>query len=84
MTMTPPLELEQIAELPQHRGQGVGRALIQQSMPMAEAALASQGSTLKRVMVTTRADNGPRRCTGRRLAWRWRPSSATYTRRTRW
>jgi len=50
MTLTPPLELEQIAVLPQHRGQGVGRALIQQSLPMAEAAL-------KHVMVTTRADN---------------------------
>jgi len=51
------LELEQLAVHPEFRARGVGRALIEQSLHMAEVALASQGSTLKHVMVTTRADN---------------------------
>lgn len=51
------LELEQIAVHPEFRARGVGRALIERSLPLAEAALAAQGSTLKHVMVTTRADN---------------------------
>ena len=51
------LELEQIAVHPQFRGQGVGRTLIERSLPMAKVALAKQGSTLKHVIVTTRADN---------------------------
>lgn len=55
------LELDQIAVLPDLRGQGVGRALIDQSLPMVKAALAQQGSTLKHIVVSTRADNHAQR-----------------------
>ncbi len=55
------LELEQIAVQASRRGQGVGTALIQQSLAMIQEALALRGSTLKHVLVTTRSDNQAQR-----------------------
>ncbi len=51
------LELEQIAVFSDHRGQGVGRLLIEGSLPMVKTQLSKNRSTLKHVVVTTRADN---------------------------
>ena len=51
------LELDQIAVLPDRHGQGIGRALIDQSLPQVKAELARQGSALKHIIVNTRADN---------------------------
>lgn len=51
------MELEQLAVMPAHQGQGIGRALISQSLPLIKQQLAKQGSVLKHIMVTTRADN---------------------------
>ncbi|CAH6814204.1 Acetyltransferase (GNAT) family protein [Vibrio chagasii] len=51
------LELEQLAVLPSAQGQGLGKKLILDSLPQVKQKLAEQGSTLKHVLVTTRADN---------------------------
>lgn len=51
------LELEQLAVLPSAQGQGLGKKLILDSLPLVKQKLAEQGSTLKHVLVTTRADN---------------------------
>ncbi|WP_321346269.1 GNAT family N-acetyltransferase [Halopseudomonas oceani] len=51
------LELDQIAVLPARHGEGIGRALIDRSLPLVKAALAQQGLTLKHIIVNTRADN---------------------------
>nr|WP_172559444.1 GNAT family N-acetyltransferase [Vibrio fluvialis] len=51
------LELEQLAVAPKHQGKGIGRELITASLPLVKAQLSKQGSTLKHIMVTTRADN---------------------------
>ncbi|MEZ9301106.1 GNAT family N-acetyltransferase [Vibrio splendidus] len=51
------LELEQLAVLPSAHGRGFGRKLILDSLPQVKHQLAKQGSTLKHVLVTTRADN---------------------------
>lgn len=51
------LELDQVAVLPARHGQGIGRALIDQSLPLVKSELAQQGSTLKHIIVNTRADN---------------------------
>lgn len=51
------LELEQLAVLPQCQGQGIGRSLIEKSLPLVKEELAKKNSTLKHIMVTTRADN---------------------------
>ncbi len=51
------LELEQLAVLPTAQGQGLGKQLILDSLPQVKQKLAEQGSTLKHVLVTTRADN---------------------------
>lgn len=51
------LELEQLAVLPNRQGKGVGKQLIENSLPLVKEQLAKQGSTLKHVLVTTRADN---------------------------
>lgn len=51
------LELEQVAVLPKHHGQGIGRELIEESLPLVKDQLAKQGSTLKHIVVTTRDDN---------------------------
>lgn len=51
------LELEQLAVLPDHHGQGIGQTLIKASLPLVKERLADQGSVLKHIVVTTRADN---------------------------
>ncbi|CAH7051950.1 Acetyltransferase (GNAT) family protein [Vibrio chagasii] len=51
------LELEQLAVLPSAQGQGLGKRLILDSLPQVKQKLSEQGSTLKHVLVTTRADN---------------------------
>lgn len=51
------LELDQTAVLPERHGQGIGRALIDQSLPLVKAELARQGVALKHIIVNTRADN---------------------------
>ncbi len=51
------LELEQLAVLPSAQGKGLGKKLILDSLPQVKQKLAEQGSTLKHVLVTTRADN---------------------------
>lgn len=51
------LELEQIAVRPDQQGKGTGAALITNTLPAVVSLLAEQGSTLKHIMVTTRADN---------------------------
>ncbi|MBY8314429.1 GNAT family N-acetyltransferase [Vibrio fluvialis] len=51
------LELEQLAVAPEHQGKGIGRELITASLPLVKAQLSRQGSTLKHILVTTRADN---------------------------
>jgi len=51
------LELEQIAVLPEHHGQGIGKELIENSLALVKSHLSAQGSTLKHIIVTTRADN---------------------------
>lgn len=51
------LELEQIAVLPGVQGRGVGRHLIDGSLPLVQEQLGRRGATLKHIIVTTRADN---------------------------
>ena len=51
------LELEQIAVRPDHQGKGIGKALITRTLPEVVRSLEAQGSTLKHILVTTRADN---------------------------
>jgi len=51
------LELEQIAVLPGMQGRGIGRRLIDESLPLIRERLDERGASLKAVMVTTRADN---------------------------
>ncbi len=51
------LELEQVAVSPNAQGQGIGRKLINESLPLVKDQLALNGSTVKHIIVTTRADN---------------------------
>ena len=51
------IELEQLAVLPSQQGNGVGTALIRESLPSVQKQLSLRGSTLKHIIVTTRADN---------------------------
>ncbi len=51
------LELEQLAVAEHAQGKGIGKRLITQSLPIVKQQLANNGSTLKHVLVTTRADN---------------------------
>ncbi|MCG9561167.1 GNAT family N-acetyltransferase [Vibrio chagasii] len=51
------LELEQLAVLPTAQGQGLGKKLILDSLRQVKQKLSEQDSTLKHVLVTTRADN---------------------------
>ena len=51
------LELEQIAVLPSRHGQGIGKCLIEETLPFVKYQLNKQGAVLKHVTVTTRADN---------------------------
>jgi len=51
------LELEQLAVMPIHQGKGIGRRLISESLPLVKTQLAKNGSVVKHILVTTRADN---------------------------
>jgi ribosomal protein S18 acetylase RimI-like enzyme len=51
------LELEQIAVLPSFQGKGIGRRLIDESLPIMKEVLKQNSSSLKHVIITTRADN---------------------------
>ena len=51
------LELEQIAVLPRYHNQGIGKKLIENSLPLVRKQLNQQSSKLKHIIVTTRADN---------------------------
>jgi len=51
------LELEQIAVHPEKRKHGVAKSLIKDSLLLVRLQLASQGATLKHIIVTTRSDN---------------------------
>lgn len=43
--------------LPERQRKGIGRALISKSFGLVENQLSSLGSTIKHIMVSTRADN---------------------------
>ncbi|WP_070964347.1 GNAT family N-acetyltransferase [Vibrio sonorensis] len=51
------LELELLAVKPESQGKGVAKQLISDSKRQVEKVLKDQGSTLKHILVTTRADN---------------------------
>lgn len=51
------IELEQLAVSPNFQNQGVGRQLITESLTLVNNHLSITGSTLKHILVTTRADN---------------------------
>ncbi len=51
------LELEQIAVAPECQASGIGRELIERSLPLAKAVLYESDAVLKHILVTTRADN---------------------------
>ena len=51
------IELEQLAVSPNFQNQGVGRQLITESLTLVNNHLSINGSTLKHILVTTRADN---------------------------
>jgi len=51
------IELEQVAVSPSIHGRGIGRKLITCTLPDVARKLRRQGSVLKHVLVTTRADN---------------------------
>jgi ribosomal protein S18 acetylase RimI-like enzyme len=51
------LELEQIAVLPLVQGRGIGRKLIEESLPQVKEQLHKRNASLKHIIVTTRDDN---------------------------
>lgn len=51
------MELEQIAVLNNHQGQGIATQLIQESLQAVKDALKDSGCRLKTIMVSTRSDN---------------------------
>nr|WP_290951604.1 GNAT family N-acetyltransferase [Halomonas sp.] len=55
------IELEQIAVSPSFQGRGIGKILITRTLPEVAVKLRGQGSVLKHIMVTTRADNHAQR-----------------------
>ncbi len=55
------LELEQIAVSAEFQGKGVGTQLIRESLQDVRSILATHGSALKHVLITTRADNSAQR-----------------------
>lgn len=55
------LELEQLGVTPERQGQGIGRRLIVESLPVVAQALVARGAALGHVVVTTRADNAAQR-----------------------
>jgi len=55
------LELEQIAVAESEQGNGIGHALIKDSLPQVKAQLKERNAILKSILVTTRADNSAQR-----------------------
>jgi ribosomal protein S18 acetylase RimI-like enzyme len=55
------LELEQLAVRPDSQGQGVGTALIQESLGQVALMLKRRGACIKNIVVTTRTDNHAQR-----------------------
>ncbi|MGB7386386.1 MAG: N-acetyltransferase [Pseudomonas neustonica] len=55
------IELEQIAVSPSFQGNGIGKILITRTLPDVARKLRGQGSVLKHILVTTRADNHAQR-----------------------
>ena len=55
------LELEQLAVRPDAQGQGVGTALIQESLGQVALMLKRRGACIKNIVVTTRTDNHAQR-----------------------
>lgn len=55
------LELEQIAVLPDHQGEGIGTHLIEESLTVVEDWLADRDSTVRTIIVGTRTDNEAQR-----------------------
>ena len=51
------LELEQLAVDPERHGQGIGTALIQQSLDLVKVHLRTRDAMVKHIVVTTRIDN---------------------------
>jgi ribosomal protein S18 acetylase RimI-like enzyme len=51
------LELEQIAVLSDLQGRGIGRKLIDESLPLVKKELNVSNANLKHIIVTTRVDN---------------------------
>ena len=51
------VELEQLAVLPNHQGQGIGQALILDSLLLLKTQLRLSGSIIKHILVSTRSDN---------------------------
>lgn len=51
------LELEQLAVLPDHHGNGIGSKLIKESLPQINSHLATRDASIKHIVVTTRSDN---------------------------
>jgi ribosomal protein S18 acetylase RimI-like enzyme len=55
------LELEQLGVSPDYQGQGVGTALIKESLGFVHRILKRQGACIKNIVVTTRTDNHAQR-----------------------
>ena len=55
------LELEQIAVEPNYQSQGIGTALIEDSIPLVEKILTERNAVIKHFMVSTRTDNQAQR-----------------------
>ena len=51
------IELEQVAISPSQQNKGLGQYLIEQSLSQVKEQLSSLGSSVKHVLVSTRADN---------------------------
>ena len=51
------IELEQVAVSPNFQGNGIGKILITATLSDVARKLKEQGSSLKHILVTTRADN---------------------------
>jgi ribosomal protein S18 acetylase RimI-like enzyme len=55
------LELEQLGVAPARQGQGIGRRLIVESLPLVAKAITGRGAAIQHIVVTTRADNAAQR-----------------------
>nr|WP_087024269.1 GNAT family N-acetyltransferase [Thaumasiovibrio subtropicus] len=51
------VELELFAVTPTAQGQGIGRSMLKEALPLLRHALAEMGASLKHILITTRNDN---------------------------